>query len=339
MPLPNNDEISAAWRALSGSETGDGWRSIAISGLDGNRLLAARHFPGNCEALLIGFESVVLPPTALLPEGSGFKVERVSSDRPGSWMALSRQPQGSLELFSRMASDVVATLAANRGAAEQRLFQLFVGRIRAWQQFMNRTPDGLGPAAELGLHGELCCLDTLIAAGVTMHAAVEGWKGPLDGLQDFELGSGAIEVKSTLAHTGFPATIMSLEQLDDAALQPLFLCACKFTLSPQGLTLPDRVKQLRTALGADIAALALFESALLHAGYLDAHVDHYPRRLESSACRFVLVDAGFPRLTPGTVPQGVRQARYEIDLETVSRPNFLINNVIEMIGVVAHGAD
>lgn len=339
MPPTNNDEISAAWRALSGSAAGDGWRSIAISGLDGNRLLAARHFPGNCEALLIGFESVVLPPTALLPEGSGFKVERVSSDRPGSWMALSRQSQGSLELFARMAADVVATLAANRGAAEQRLFQLFVGRIRAWQQFMNRTPDGLGPSAEVGLHGELSCLDALIAAGVTMHAAVEGWKGPLDGLQDFELGSGAIEVKSTLAHAGFPATIMSLEQLDDAALQPLFLCACKFTLSPEGLTLPDRVGRLRTILAVDTAALALFETALLHAGFLDAHADHYPRQMESIAPRFMLVDEKFPRLTPGNVPPGIRQARYEIDLETVGGPDFPINNVIELIGVVAHGAD
>lgn len=334
MPQPTNDEVSAAWRALSGGSEGDGWRSIAISGSGEGRLLAARQFPGNSEALLIGFDSVSLPAAAQLPSGSGFRVERISTGRPGNWLALVRQPQGSLDMFARMVADIVMTLGANRLVAEQRLLQLFIGRIKAWQQFMSCRTGALGPEAELGLTGELHCLELLIGSGLALHTVVEGWHGPFDGLQDFELGSGAIEVKSTLAQQGFPAKILSLEQLDDSVLSPLFVCGCRFAVSEAGETLPQRIARLREYLAADGGALTLFGSALLHGGYTDEDAVYYTRSLIAADVRFLQVDENFPRLIPGNVPDGIRAARYEIELDAVRGTVFPLTEVIEMIGVV-----
>lgn len=330
-----NEELVSAWRALAGgAHAGDGWRSIAISGLEGSRLQAARRFPENREALLIGFVSVTLPPAATLPAAAGFRVERVSSDLPGDWLALTRQEEGGIELFSRMAVDVVATLAASAASSHQRQLQLFLGRVRAWQQFMSRKKGALDPEAELGLMGELVCLERLIEAGVDAHAAVEAWRGPLDGLQDFEVGSGAIEVKSTLSHDGFPATIMSLEQLDDSTRQPLFLFACRFALAAGGPTLCDRISALRLALESDPAAAARFENALLLAGFIDAHAEHYTRRLIVSDSRILRVDGAFPRLVAASVPAAIRRVRYEMDLDATGAPAFSLEDVLELTGAV-----
>lgn len=327
-----NDEISAAWRALSGDDPTEGWRSIAVSAVAGGSVLAARNFPGNYEALLVGFATVTLPPPAALPAGTGFRVERVSTGRPGNWLALVRQPQGSLEMFARMVADVVAALGTREGSSEQRLFELFLGRIRAWQQFMSNSRGTLSPEAELGLAGELECLTLLTTAGLEPWVVMNAWKGPLDGLQDFELGIGALEVKSTLSPVGFPATILSMEQLDDAVRQPLFVCGCRFALGPAGRTLPERIAQLRQLLAADNATLAVFETNLLHAGFFDAHAELYTRSFITAGSRFFLVDSAFPRLTPATVPAGIRHARYEVDLEGVTSPRCDVNEVIEMIG-------
>jgi hypothetical protein len=335
MAPPINDEIAAAWRALAGeSGAGEGWRSIAISGLPSTRLQAARRFPENCEALIVGFSSVALPAPSLLPAGSGFRVERVSPGLPGEWLGLVRQEEGGLDLFSRMVTDVVAAMAASDALPHQRQVQVFLGRIRAWQQFMSRNAGALSAEAELGLSGELVCLERLIAAGLDAHAAVEGWRGPLDGLQDFEVGSGAIEVKSTLAHDGFPVTIMSLEQLDDSTRQPLFLFGSRFALAPDGLSLPARVGTMRAALEGDPAALALFENALLHAGFVDAHAEHYTRCLMVSEGRFLCIDERFPRLVAANVPAAIRRARYEIDLDRTDAPAVTIEHALNMTGAI-----
>lgn len=327
-----NDDVSAAWRALSGDDPAEGWRMIAVSGLDGAALLAGRQFPGNAEALLVGFQSVAIPPPASLPAGAGFRTERVSTGRPGNWLALVRQPQGSLEMFARMVTDVVETLTTRERLSEQVMFDLFTGRVRAWQQFMSKVRGALSPEAELGLAGELECACTLIDAGMGPYSVMEGWKGPLDGLQDFELGSGAVEVKSTMSPAGFPATVHSLGQLDDAVLRPLFVYGCRFALGREGSTLPERVEQMRIRCADDTAARALFETALLHAGYLDAHAGFYTRRLVLLGGRFILVDDVFPRLTMGTVPAGIRHARYEVDLDGVQSPRFESDEVVAMTG-------
>jgi hypothetical protein len=82
----------------------------------------------------------------------------------------------------------------------------------------------------------------------------------------------------------------------------------------------------------DTAALALLETGLIHAGYVDADAGFYTRGLVARPLRFVLVDPTFPRLTPGTVPAGVRRARYEIDLDAVVSAQLAATDVAVMIG-------
>ena len=55
------DEFVVAWEALSGKSDEQGWRSIGVAPAGPCRIMAARRFPGNGEALLAGFSAVKVP--------------------------------------------------------------------------------------------------------------------------------------------------------------------------------------------------------------------------------------------------------------------------------------
>jgi hypothetical protein len=157
--------------------------------MNGNcRLLAGRYFPGNEEAILVGFSSVNVPPDRNLPQGHGFRVNRLERDIIGDghiWVSLARLAAGSLDMFALMAEDIVNFLNSRAEESEDSIFHAFLGRIRAWQNFMDREGMGvLSAEAETGLFGELVILDKLISSGMSLMDAVNAWQGPVDGIQD-----------------------------------------------------------------------------------------------------------------------------------------------------------
>jgi hypothetical protein len=251
------------------------------------------------------------------------------------WLSLWRQPSGSIELFAMMAGDVVAMLEACSTSGEEDLFQRFLGRIRAWQDFMERGTDGLlGPEAEVGLYGELVVIKALLGAGIPATLAMDAWQGPLDGLQDFTVGTGAIEVKTTVAVNSFPATIVSLEQLDESLKQPLFLAAVRLSLGSSGKTLPEYVAELRDLLRDEALALGAFENRLLQAGFLNALADRYTRRFALAGTTILPIDGKFPRLTRCNVHAVIRKARYELDLDLVSVAGVELSRALEQLGAI-----
>ena len=323
-PASEDDRLLSAWRALSGAETTEGWRTIPVCQAQAFRLLAGRHFPGNDEAILVGFEAIRLPPQNQLPTGRGFRVERLDKSSPGgglAWLALARQPAGNLEIFAMMTGDIVGLLESCIGISADRLFQIFLGRIRAWQAFMESGRDGmLSDEAELGLFGELLILRKLIEAGIPAEAAVEAWQGPMDGIQDFRVGPGAIEVKTSLATGSFPATISSMEQLDDSLVSPLFLAAVRLALLPGGQTLPELAASLADELTVSPPAQGSFRNLLMQAGLHDIHAERYTRRFTRLDTRFFTVDSDFPRLVRSSLPTPISRVRYELDLDLLDIP-------------------
>jgi hypothetical protein len=326
-----------AWTSLSATREEPGWQLIGIDPAGPVAIEAGRRFPGNEEAVLASFPKGVLPVAERLPDGQGFAVERADPYGDGcTWLALARRSHGSPELFNAMACDVVGAMDAEvlAGADALRLLRVFLGRVRAWQEFMRKGANTLSAEAEIGLFGELATLAWLVDAGVSANAAVAAWVGPLDSPQDFELGTGAVEVKSTLTAVGFPARIGSLEQLDDSARQPLFIAACRLKQLAHGQTLPEMVESLRARVAPDSEASALFLERLIAGGYLEAHADSYARRFEPESMRLVEVTPAFPRLVQGNVPLGVTKAVYEIDLDKVAGTRLDIAAALKKLGVI-----
>lgn len=329
------DEILLAWTALSGMVGEDGWRSISITPVGTCTLMAGRRFPGNEEALLAGFSSTSLPRAEKLPEGKGFEVTRADPHGDGkTWLALTRKESGSIELFADMVVDVAEAMDSVAGDGEEFLLRTMLGRVRSWQEFMRTGAQTLSSEAEIGLIGELVFLLSLLEANVPASHAVEAWMGPLDGIQDFEIGTGAVEVKATLSSSGFPAKIGSLEQLDDSLRQPLFIAAVRFTQSVSGKNLPEFVQNLRSKIKKDQEAERIFSDRLRLAGYFDGHSGRYPRRFSVEDMRVVEVEGTFPRLIPGNVPNGIRWVMYEVDLDRVSSENVDVVDVLKKMGAL-----
>jgi len=332
-----NDEFLLAWASLSADETTPGWQAIALPSAGPVDVLVGRRSPDNAEAILLGFPSARLPPAQKLPEGQGFNVDR--ADPKGIQqlrLALTRRSAGSKELFATMVCDVVGALdeGASAGATEKQLLQLFLGRVGAWQEFMRKGSQLLSPEAEIGLVGELVMLRAIIDAGVAPTSAVEGWVGPLDGSQDFEIGMGALEVKASLSVAGFTAKIGSLEQLDDSARQPLFLVGTRLHQTETGQSLPEQVAEIRDVVSGDPEATRLLTERLIAAGYSDAHANNYIRRFALIETIVFEVMEGFPRITPGNIPLGISKATYEIDLSKVTGPSISTADALKKLGVI-----
>lgn len=331
-------EILRVWRVLAGNSDSHGWRTLDLLAIaPACRLKAARHTPGNEEAVLVGFPNLRVGSAAKLPQGQGFRMERATLGDEGDglqWLALVRQPSGSLDLFAKVAADVAAFLQFSSGLPEEQLYQRFLGRVRGWQEFMRRGREGLTEEKELGLVGELSFILMLIDANIPLFTAVDGWKGPHNGLHDFHLGNGSVEVKSTLATEGFPVRIASLSQLDETNCPPLFLAGLRFVQHDAGSTLAEIVESIRNRLSDDAGASRLLEQGLLSVGYLDIHTELYTRRFAFNDGRFYLVDALFPRLAPCNVHPAVRRAAYDLDLALVDSNWYSLDKVLEELGVV-----
>lgn len=328
------DELAAAWRALADEAASDGWRTIPVASGAPCPVLAGRHFPGNDEALILGFKTPA--PANNLPEGRGFTVAeaRIKTGQPEiKWFALTRQPSGSLDLFLKVATDVIDLIRSHKGANDGRLFQVFIRRLRAWQAFMERSSESvLSAESELGLLGELVFLESLLQKGMAADTVIDAWLGPLDGLQDFQFRSGAIEVKATVTAGSFRATIGSLDQLEDSPLGPLFLAGVRMALAESGFSLPELVERIRGLLGAEATALPAFEDRLIHAHYLASHAESYMRRFRTSGIRVMAIKDGFPRITRETVPGAVLDARYKLDLDRVAGFDVPLDTVLELFG-------
>jgi hypothetical protein len=334
-------DLSEAWRALLANEFGEGsgWRTIPVVTDEGWQLLGGVRFPAREEAILVGFRLASGDRTEDLPKGSGFQVERVTAlEREGAraWFALTRASGASLGLFTAMVEDVARLLIQNRARPEQRLIHLFIGRIRAWQAFMSRPSGGvLAPEAELGLFGELVVLEHLLDTGVPAAVAVDSWQGPLDGLQDYTLGLGALEVKTTLAASGFPVRISSLEQLDEALVSPLFLAGVRASLQTMGQTLPDCVEALRRRAGTARPAL---DMRLLHGGYRDCDEAEYTRRFSVVEMRVVAVDERLIHLTRSSMPPAIQAVTYDLDLDLSPTPCLALADALDQLGLMTDDA-
>lgn len=330
-------EFVLAWSSLSCNEEAAGWQVISLSPAGPIEVQAGLRSPDNSEAVLLCFPTAKLPRSEKLPEGKGFIVEKIdSSDLDELRVALTRQPSGNLELFSTMVYDVVGLLddAATSGEPEAKLLRTFLGRVTAWQQFMSRGTGPLSPEAELGLAGEIYFMTIFSESGVSPETLVISWVGPDDAPQDFLFGNGAIEVKATMSSSGFPVKIGSLEQLDDAIHSPLFLAAVKFTVTDNGLTLPEMIAKLERTFEDEHDVSQLLRERLMTAGYSETHANQYIRKFEPKEKIILSVTEKFPRLTTGSVPVGITRTIYEINLDHARRFCIDLNVVLNKLGVI-----
>ncbi|PLR50750.1 PD-(D/E)XK motif protein [Chimaeribacter arupi] len=317
-PLSKAD-LLAAWSALNNTYGGDterGWRGIQLLGQRGCIFYAGRHQPDNEEIVVIIFSRLSLQNMPPFPAGKGFRIE-VTGLKEGlsNGLMIRRQQSGNRELFTTMVLDVINALIDSEISENSTQLALLRQRIKLWQKFMEREQRPLSQKEEIGLFGELTCLQQLLLSDMDHLTVVKAWVGPLHGLQDFKFGNSVLEVKSTTADNDFCVTIQSLEQLDYRRVENLVLCGYRFNENPSGQTLNQLVTQLQQILKGNSMAGSVFESALCHAGYFSSHREFYTRRLLLCAGYCWQIDDSFPCLTQDNVSPAVISAKYQLELQ------------------------
>lgn len=233
-------------------------------------------------------------------------------------MCLSLRDTRFRAVFETLADDVAGAVAA--APSELTGVKSLLARLRTWERFVQRFgPDHLSDDEQLGLFAELRCLANYLLPAMDTSAAVRGWRGPHGEPQDFRFRTAAIEVKATASRNPVSFRISNLDQLDRGALEVLLVLHMAVdTGSPSGRTLPEVVADLRAALAiADPVAASDLDVSLIESGYLDQHEAAYAdRRYDVQSAKWFVVDEAFPRLTRGSVPPGIGEAKYSVMLQS-----------------------
>lgn len=328
--------LLSSWRALAGHSADADWQFVHLSDVGPVSVEAGCHFPGAREALIVSFPRTTLSGSGGLPDGMGFDVLTVRDDHlfgDRTAIALVRRAEGSLDIFTVMATDVLRCLDAAGTREPRELAQTFIGRVADWQAFMARKRRPLSHERQLGLMGELWFLDRLMQTNLGV-ASMDCWQGPLHAAQDFHVGDGAVEVKSSLTGGSFLAQINSIDQLDSAK-HPMFLVALRFEVADNGIDLVGYVAHLRERM-AQVGMARVFEALILVSGYLDDHAEHYRRKLLVTDARAFAVEAEFPCLRRASVPAQVRKAIYTLDLDALEQPVRPLEDVFRSFGLIQH---
>lgn len=328
--------ITRAWRALTQQVANEEWRLVHLSRIGEVAVEAGCQFPLGLEALVLSFPAGRSAVLDNLPDCKGFDVVRLESHVRFSKsvaIAIVRRTAGSLDLFATMVIDILRTLEQTKADIKRDPMTVFLDRVREWQAFMARSHKPLSADAQTGLFGELWILRLLTQTSLGS-GAIECWQGPLHAAQDFHVREGAIEVKSTVRSSGFPARINSVEQLD-AERSPLLLAALRFKEAVDGISLEELVNELRRLFeGAGVRRG--FDAMLLIMGYLDEHAHLYGRKLLISDGKAFAVDDGFPRLTRAGLPAAVRSAAYVLDLRAVEATHVNLPALFNEFGLQCH---
>jgi hypothetical protein len=317
-------ELLAEWIALE-----------AVS--SGNRLFRSRRLdrPGSID-LRAGLRETDAAPCLIarpatadgleLFETGGLRLSR-APDPGGTLLVLSLEEPSQRDLFAKVCSDVVRTLARSEDEGETELLPELGARLAAWRAFLRDQAESLSRHEAVGLIGELLLLEKMIAR---IPNALSLWKSPDDGLHDFENSGHALEVKTSLG-SARRLHVSALDQLDSAGLTSLHVAHLRLAEQPEGVTLSQLAERITGQLSSD-RERRMFANALLRRGLapgVDAASGPFVRY---AGCEYYEVRSGFPCLSRSTVPMGIADAAYQIDVQGLG--GFLANgeHVIDRLG-------
>ena len=300
------------WRMLADDPAASGLVRRRIAPALTHDVFIGELRPGRERALVLQIKESGAGLPQRRPSSRGLRVDVEGSDQGPVNVRLTSTSPGNAPLFAELADDIVGVLAADPGVgAAKRVLE----RIVAWQAFFATMRDEFSLERAAGLFSELHVLREAFLSALGAAQAVGAWCGPDPGIQDFQFGNLAVEVKSFRGTGSGQLVISSERQLELAGMERLYLAYVRLDQRPDGngQTLLNAIDSLRDAVAGSAFAVDLLERQLLSYGWHDSHDQFRAEKYTVRASELFLVRKEFPRITSAQLPNGVGNVSYSID--------------------------
>lgn len=278
---------------------------------------AGIHHPGETRFVILETDLNSVRNANLKDETNGYSID-VSPDEAGrvgrAAIRIQETNAAYREIFTIFCADVLEHWIPHTGAYDS--LNSLNRRLARWKKFFQRGGQSLNREDYIGLYGELTFIEEGLKAGVEVPSLLNAWQAPLSTNQDFLFGPMAVEIKTTTSNETDKVRITNARQLDSTGLRELFLIRYAFDFRlGSGRTLPQLVLALKALLADSNDSLSIFSDRLLETGFVEGTPNDFddwgftPRRFDV----FNVVD-GFPRLLESSLPPGVSEVSYTLNL-------------------------
>lgn len=194
-----------------------------------------------------------------------------------------------------------------------------------WRRFWGQVPNSVLTREEvIGLFSETWFISQWMSQRASPIDTMLRWRGPFGARHDFEWVGNSVEVKGTTSPSGRVHRIHGLEQLAPPESGQLLFFSLQLREEAGAThTLPGLIEACRKCVTKDLAALDVFETALVRSGYLESHSDEYNKlRFRITSQKLFRVEDDFPRLTPASfavpITSGIERIEYDVNLSGYS---------------------
>ena len=230
--------------------------------------------------------------------------------------------------FTHFVSDLIESI--ENKLDQQEILSILRYKIYDWfKLFSKQGSKRLSRENEIGLFGELTCLDEYFFKIEDKFNALSLWTGPFSSLHDFTAENFSIEVKSTTQDEQINIKISNTAQLDNNRVKKLFLAIQKLQLNNNGLTLPSLINNLRAKIKNLPDAIRLFEECIETYGYNDKFEAEYEDFFIKEYTNFYHINEEFPKIINRDLSFGIHEVEYKIDVNSIEK--FIVDSAnIEM---------
>lgn len=220
----------------------------------------------------------------------------------------------SRDVFAVMCENMVQSVLSLH--SERDVVRAIINQLEKWQMLFEKLKgEGLTPAEQLGLYGELHFIQKYLARQDAVYV-LNSWVGTDREIRDFQYSNWALEVKTTSSNNHQKVGVSSERQLDETLLDNLFLFHLSVETSKMnGESLNAKVNAVREILQDNVSALNIFNNKLIDAGYFERHTHLYEERCyQIRDENYYKIDGDFPRIKENEIRSGVGDVKYSIIL-------------------------
>jgi hypothetical protein len=187
--------------------------------------------------------------------------------------------------------------------------------IAKWKKLFDKIKSTLLTEEEQkGLVGELLFISESIENEVPKDTIIENWFGPDYYNKDFVINNKGFEIKTTTQDRP-TIKISSEQQLDKQDLNILYLIQYNLEESKSnGFTLPELINKVSLEIADNYILKSKFDEKLVKIGYNHDDYSKYDKKYKLIEKNVYNVNDNFPKITKSTLPKGIFNSIYNIEI-------------------------